>query len=163
MKFPRFLKDCNLVNPKLDLRLKIDKQNRGERECYTDLKLTAKGNFMLKSLLTGYGHWHFHGWWLLEKPSFLIALAFEPRLSINEQPCAVHPQRSRHSLDDPCSWWVIKRSSAHQDQNQWHKCDCSRPFSCQHTPLWWILDNIWFRKECATHACAHRRFILRSL
>ena len=54
MKFPIFLKDCNLVNPKLDLRFKTDEQNGGEKECYADLMLTAKGNFTLKSLLTGF-------------------------------------------------------------------------------------------------------------
>ena len=53
MKFPIFLKDCNLVNPKLD-RFKTDEQNGEEKECYADLMLTAKGNFTLKSLLTGF-------------------------------------------------------------------------------------------------------------
>ena len=48
MKFPIFLKDCNLVNPKLD------EQNGGEKQCYADLMLTAKGNFTLKSLLSGF-------------------------------------------------------------------------------------------------------------
>ena len=32
-KFPRFLKDCNLVNPKLELGFKTDEQNGGEKEC----------------------------------------------------------------------------------------------------------------------------------
>lgn len=54
MKFPIFLKDCNLVNPKSDLRFNTDEQNGGEKECYADLMLTAKGNFTLKSLLTGF-------------------------------------------------------------------------------------------------------------
>ncbi|CAH3163429.1 unnamed protein product [Porites lobata] len=46
--------NCNLVNPKLDLRFNTDEQNGGEKECYADLMLTAKGNFTLKSLLTGF-------------------------------------------------------------------------------------------------------------
>ena len=54
MKFPIFLKDCNLVNPNLDLCFKTDKQNGGEKECYADLMLTANRNFTLKSLLTGF-------------------------------------------------------------------------------------------------------------
>ena len=27
---------------------------KGQKECYADLMLTSKGNFMLKSLLTGF-------------------------------------------------------------------------------------------------------------
>ena len=41
------------MNPKLDLSFQTDEQNGGEKECYADLMLTAKGNFTLKSLLTG--------------------------------------------------------------------------------------------------------------
>ena len=33
MTFPRFLKDCNLANPKLELGFKTDEQNGGEKEC----------------------------------------------------------------------------------------------------------------------------------
>ena len=80
MKFPIFLKDCNLVNPKLDLRFKTDEQNGGEKESYADLMLTAKGNFTLKSLLTGFmaiDIFMVGGFW--RRRFFLIVLAFKAK------------------------------------------------------------------------------------
>ena len=53
---------------------------KGQKECYADLMLTAKGNFTLKSLLTGFiaiDIFMVGGFW--RSRFFLIVLAFKAK------------------------------------------------------------------------------------